>query len=145
RYSRQKEAARGCGGRGVLWEFNGFLPETPCQTGTLAKWLSLMLIDVELLSPVILRRRHPFFKRAVPTPVSIHAAASAARAASSQLPKTSTPLTALPLLSTTVTVHVAVVLPRLRLILEMCTGIRFCALVPVTALASLDGALRFPF
>jgi hypothetical protein len=34
RYSRQKEAARGCGGRGVLWEFNRFLPEKPCQTGT---------------------------------------------------------------------------------------------------------------
>jgi hypothetical protein len=37
RYSRQKEAARGCGGRGVLWKFNRFLPEKPCQTWTLAK------------------------------------------------------------------------------------------------------------
>src|SRR6266699_4943927 len=42
RYSRQKEAARGCGGRGVLWEFNRFLPEKPCQTGTLAKTLLLI-------------------------------------------------------------------------------------------------------
>src|SRR6266550_5063944 len=48
RYSRQKEAARGCGGRGVLWEFNRFLPEKPCQTGTLAKRLLLMFIDVRL-------------------------------------------------------------------------------------------------
>jgi hypothetical protein len=52
RYSRQKEAARGCGGRGVLWEFNRFLPEKPCQTGTLAKSLSLILIDVELLATI---------------------------------------------------------------------------------------------
>ena len=44
RYSRQKEAARGCGGRGVLWEFNRFLPEKPCQTGTLAKTLVLIFI-----------------------------------------------------------------------------------------------------
>jgi hypothetical protein len=42
RYSRQKEAARGCGERGVLWEFNRFLPEKPCQTGTLAKTLLLI-------------------------------------------------------------------------------------------------------
>ena len=42
RYSRQKEAARGCGGRGVLWEFNRFLPEKPCQTGTLAKTILLI-------------------------------------------------------------------------------------------------------
>src|ERR1700693_3569241 len=46
RYSRQKEAARRCGGRGVLWEFNRFLPERPCQTRTLTKTLLLMLIDV---------------------------------------------------------------------------------------------------
>jgi hypothetical protein len=52
RYSRQKEAARGCGGRGVLWEFNRFLPEKPCQTGTLAKILLLMLIDIELLATI---------------------------------------------------------------------------------------------
>ena len=44
RYSRQKEAARGCGGRGVRWEFNRFLPEKPCQTGTLAKTLLLIFI-----------------------------------------------------------------------------------------------------
>jgi hypothetical protein len=42
RYSRQKEAARGCGGRGMLWEFNRFLPEKPCQTGTLAKTILLI-------------------------------------------------------------------------------------------------------
>ena len=39
---RQKEAACGCGGRGVLWEFNRFLPEKPCQTGTLAKTILLI-------------------------------------------------------------------------------------------------------
>jgi hypothetical protein len=43
-----KEAARGCGGPGMLWKFNRFLPEKPCQTGTLAKTLLLMLIDVGL-------------------------------------------------------------------------------------------------
>ena len=42
RYSRQKEAARGCGGRGVLWEFNRFLTEKPYQTGTLAKTILLI-------------------------------------------------------------------------------------------------------
>ena len=42
RYSRQKEAARGCGGRGVLWEFNRFLPEKPCETGALAKTILLI-------------------------------------------------------------------------------------------------------
>src|SRR6266404_214843 len=52
RYSRQKEAARGCGGRGVLWEFNRFLPEKPCQTGSLAKRLLLMLIDVTLFATI---------------------------------------------------------------------------------------------
>ena len=30
----------------MLWEFNRFLPEKPCQTGTLAKTLLLMFIDV---------------------------------------------------------------------------------------------------
>ncbi len=49
RYSRQKEAARGCGGRGVLWEFNRFLPEKPCQTGTLLKTLLLRPIGAEFL------------------------------------------------------------------------------------------------
>ena len=68
----------------MLWEFNRFLPEKPCQTGTLVKRLLLMLIDVGLLatSESSYLRRHPFFKRAVPTLVSIHAVASAARAAS---------------------------------------------------------------
>src|SRR5882757_7424193 len=42
RYSRQKEAACGCGGRGVRWEFVRFLPEKPCQTGTLAKTILLI-------------------------------------------------------------------------------------------------------
>ena len=42
RYSRQKEAARGCGGRGVLWEFNRFLPEKTCQTRTSAKTILLI-------------------------------------------------------------------------------------------------------
>ena len=46
RYSRQKEAVRGCGGRGALWKFNRFLPDTPCQTGTLVKTPLLMLIDI---------------------------------------------------------------------------------------------------
>jgi len=36
----------------VLWEFNRFLPEKPCQTGTLAKRLLLMLIDVEGLATI---------------------------------------------------------------------------------------------
>src|SRR5713101_366100 len=49
RYSRQKEAARGCGGRGVLWEFNRFLPEKLCQTGTLLKTLLLRPIGAEFL------------------------------------------------------------------------------------------------
>jgi hypothetical protein len=48
RQSRQKEAARGCGGRGALWEFNRFLPEKPCQTGLSPKKLLLQLIDVAL-------------------------------------------------------------------------------------------------
>jgi hypothetical protein len=33
----------------LLWEFNRFLPEKPCQTGTLVKRLLLMLIDAGLL------------------------------------------------------------------------------------------------
>ena len=32
----------------MLWKFNRFLPEKPRQTGTLAKTLLLMLIDVGL-------------------------------------------------------------------------------------------------
>src|SRR5258708_25112767 len=32
----------------MLWKFNRFLPEKPCQMGTLAKRLLLMLIDVGL-------------------------------------------------------------------------------------------------
>src|SRR5439155_15956007 len=34
--------------RGALWEFNRFLSEKPCQTGSLGKRLLLMLIDVGL-------------------------------------------------------------------------------------------------
>ena len=33
----------------MLWDFNRFLPEKPCQTGALAEMLLLMLIDVLLL------------------------------------------------------------------------------------------------
>ena len=36
----------------MLWEFNRFLPEKLCQTGTLAKRLLLMLIDVERLAAI---------------------------------------------------------------------------------------------
>ncbi len=32
----------------MLWKFNRFLPEKPCQTGPLAKRLLLMVIDVGL-------------------------------------------------------------------------------------------------
>ena len=32
----------------MLWKFNRFLPEKPCQMGTLAKRLLLMFIDVGL-------------------------------------------------------------------------------------------------
>jgi hypothetical protein len=84
RYSRQKEAARGCGGRGVLWEFNRFLPEKPCQTGTLAKTILLIFTMWQFWQPSASSylRLQPFFKRTVPTLGPIHAAASAARAAS---------------------------------------------------------------
>ena len=36
----------------MLWKFNRFLPEKPCQTGTLTKRLLLMLIDVGLLPAI---------------------------------------------------------------------------------------------
>jgi len=36
----------------VLWEFNRFLPENPCQTGTLAKTLLLIFIDVAILATI---------------------------------------------------------------------------------------------
>ena len=36
----------------MLWEFNRFLPEKPCQTGSLAKRLLLMLIEVLLLAAI---------------------------------------------------------------------------------------------
>ena len=43
------EGSRSRGGRGVLWEFNRFLPEKPCQTGTLLKTLLLRPIGAEFL------------------------------------------------------------------------------------------------
>src|ERR1700688_3802736 len=84
RYSRQKEAAGGCGGRGELWEFNRFLPEKPCQTWTFAKTLLLIFITSQLRQPAASSylRPHPFFKRTVPGLFVKHEAASAARAAS---------------------------------------------------------------
>jgi len=36
----------------ALWEFNRFLPEKPCQTGSLVKRLLLMLIDVKLFAAI---------------------------------------------------------------------------------------------
>jgi len=61
----------------MLWKFNRFLPEKPCQTGILVKKLLLMLIDVGLPAHV----RHPT-SGAIPsssrqfrTLVSIHAVA----------------------------------------------------------------------
>jgi len=47
-----------------------------------------------------------------------------------------------PLLLTTVIVQVALALPRLRAMFEMCTGIRLCVFVPVAALVSFEEALR---
>ena len=35
---------------GALWELNRLLSQKPCQTGTLAKRLLLMLIDIWLLA-----------------------------------------------------------------------------------------------
>jgi hypothetical protein len=40
------EGARSIGGRGMLWKFNQFLAEKPCQKRDSAKTLLLMLIDV---------------------------------------------------------------------------------------------------
>ena len=42
---RRKPLA-GAADAGMLWEFNRFLPEKPCQTVSLAKRLLLMLTDV---------------------------------------------------------------------------------------------------
>jgi hypothetical protein len=87
RYSRQKEAARGCGGRG-LWKFNRFSPGNRCQKRDSAKTLLLMLIDVVVLAFIwiIVARGGLLFKTTVQTIVSnaciSHALASAARAAS---------------------------------------------------------------
>jgi hypothetical protein len=43
----------------MLWKFNRFLPEKPCQTGTLAKTLLLMLIDVPLPAISLILPRAP--------------------------------------------------------------------------------------
>src|SRR6202022_4479168 len=85
RYSRQKEAARGCGGRG-LWKFNRFSPGKHCQKRDSAKTLLLMLIDVVVLAFIwiIVARAGLLFKTTVQTTVSnaciSHALAPAARA-----------------------------------------------------------------
>src|SRR5205807_9309392 len=91
-----KEAARGCGGRG-LWIFNRFSAGNRCRKRDSAKTLLLMLIDVAVtaFSWIILTRGGPLFKTTVQdvsvqttvqTTVSnaciSHALASAARAAS---------------------------------------------------------------
>src|SRR5437762_6296847 len=87
RYSREKEAARGCGGRG-LWKVNRFSPGNRCQKRNAAKTLLLMLIDVVVLAFIwiIVARGGLLFKTTVQTTVSnaciSHALASAARAAS---------------------------------------------------------------
>ncbi len=71
----------------MLWKFNRFLPEKPCQTGIFAKMLLLMLTDVALLATIgIILPRAPSAVQGVvprlPRLVSIYALASAARAAS---------------------------------------------------------------
>ena len=87
RYSRQKEAARGCGGRG-LWKFNRFSSGNRCQKRDSAKTMLLMLIDVVVLAFmwIIVARGGLLFKTRVQTTISntciSHALASAARAAS---------------------------------------------------------------
>jgi len=68
----------------MLWKFNRFLPEKPCQKGIVAKTLLLMLIDVALLATIgiILPRAPSAVQGAVPRRprfVSIYALASAAR------------------------------------------------------------------
>ena len=50
RYSRLKEAGRGCGGRGVLWELNRFWTGSHCRKRSYSKSPLLMLIDILLLS-----------------------------------------------------------------------------------------------
>src|SRR5229473_5635486 len=50
RYSRLKEAGRGCGGRGVLWELNRCLLGSHCRKRSYATSPLLMLIDILLLS-----------------------------------------------------------------------------------------------
>ena len=92
RYSRLKEAGRGCGGRGVLWELNRFRFGSHCRNRSYAKSSLLMLIDILLLSasevivtPTVSRSR-PHSSETVQTLASIHAVASAARAASFKRP-----------------------------------------------------------
>jgi hypothetical protein len=74
RYSRQKEAARGCGGRGELWEFNRFLPEKPCQTRTFAKTLLLIFITKQLRRPAASSylRGHPFLQADSSEPLCLY-------------------------------------------------------------------------
>ena len=50
RQNRQKEAARGCGGRGALWELNRHLLESHCKKKSCTKTLLLMLINISLLA-----------------------------------------------------------------------------------------------
>jgi hypothetical protein len=71
-----------CGGRGVLWEFNRFLPEKPCQTGTLAKTILLIFAMERFWQPSASSclRPHPFFKRTVPANAWVYARGSVRRA-----------------------------------------------------------------
>ncbi len=70
--------------RGALWEFNRFLSEKPCQTGSLGKRLLLMLIDVGLPAICVILPPAPSLLQEDSSDacVSIDALASAARAAS---------------------------------------------------------------
>src|ERR1039458_2461652 len=67
-------------------EFNRFLPEKPCQTGTL---IQNVVIEAHRCKNshticVILPPDHPFFKKTVPTHVSRHPPAHSARLASTR-------------------------------------------------------------
>jgi hypothetical protein len=57
---------------GTLWNLNRFWSQKPCQTGSLAKIPLLMLINIDFSATMCLTflRRHPLFKREVPTRVS---------------------------------------------------------------------------
>jgi len=64
----------------VLWEFNRFLPEKSCQTGTLAKTILLIFTIWKFWQPSApsYLPLHPFFKSTVLTLGPRDAAASAA-------------------------------------------------------------------